>query len=298
MPNNNGMEAINRRVLVIDDKQDIHIDYRRILVDSTEPSAADAIASDILGGDYEGGVSKAGFDVDCASQGQEGVELVEKAVAEGRPYAVAFVDVRMPPGWDGIETIRHIWQVDPDIQITIVTAYSDYSWGDITRDLGDTDQLQLLKKPFESIELLSIATSLSRKWDLVRRMKLIEKEFTIMDGHGETILLLDGKGRDRVIGEGVLESLGYKVLAASDEQEAVALFNANRDLVELALIDLNSGSDTVTRLQDLAPELKVIFCDYDPGNHLGYAKRGEESIIVKPFRMNILSQRLRRELEG
>jgi len=169
------LEEINRRVLVIDDMQDIHAEYLRVLGETTEPSTVDALASDILDDGYEGGVSKAGFDVDCASQGQEGVELVEKALAEGRPYAVAFVDVRMPPGWDGIETIRHIWQVDPDIQITIVTAYSDYSWGDITRDLGDTDQLQLLKKPFESIELLSIATSLSRKWDLVRRMKLIEK---------------------------------------------------------------------------------------------------------------------------
>ncbi|ATX79500.1 Response regulator receiver domain-containing protein [Mariprofundus aestuarium] len=291
------MEEINRRVLVIDDMQDIHADYLRVLVETTESSAVDALASDILDGGYEGAVSKAGFDVDCASQGQKGVELVEKALAEGRPYAVAFVDVRMPPGWNGIETIRHIWQVDPDIQITIVTAYSDYSWGDITRDLGDTDQLQLLKKPFESIELLSIATSLSRKWDLMHRMKLIEQEFTIMDGHGEMILLLDGKGSDRAVGEGVLESLGYKVLAASDEQEAVALFNANRDLVDLALIDLNSGGDAVKRLQELAPELKVILCDHDPGNHLGYAKRAEESIIVKPFRMNILSQRLRHELE-
>lgn len=292
------MEEINRRVLVIDDMQDVHAEYLRVLVETTESSAVEALASNILDGGNEEVASKAGFDVDCASQGQQGVKLVEKALAEGCPYAVAFVDVRMPPGWNGIETIKHIWQVDPDIQVIIVTAYSDYSWGDITRDLGDTDQLQLLKKPFESIELLSIATSLSRKWDLMRRMKLIEQEFTIMDGHGEAILLLDGQGSDRDIGEGVLESLGYKVLAASDEQEAVALFNANRDLVELALIDLNSGSDTVTRLQDLAPELKVIFCDYDPGNHLGYAKRGEESIIVKPFRMNILSQRLRRELEG
>ena len=298
MPWSSDLEEINRRVLVIDDMQDIHADYLHVLSPSTEPSAADALASDILDGGYEGIVSKTGFDVDCASQGQEGVELVKKALAEGRPYAVAFVDVRMPPGWNGIETIRHIWQVDPDVQITIVTAYSDYSWEDVTRELGDTGQLQLLKKPFESIELLSITSSLSRKWDLMRRMKLIEQEFTIMDGHGETILLLDGKGSDRAIGEGVIESLGYKVLAASDEQEAVALLNANRDVVDLALVDLNSGSDAVTHLQELAPELKMIFCDYDLGNHLGYAKRGGESIIVKPFRMNILSQRLRRELES
>ena len=80
------------------------------------------------------------FRIDSAFQGQEGLEKVRAACAEGAPYAVAFVDVRMPPGWDGIETISRIWKEFPDLQIVICTAYSDYSWDEIAKSVGNTDQ--------------------------------------------------------------------------------------------------------------------------------------------------------------
>jgi len=69
------------------------------------------------------------FEIDSAFQGQEGLAKVQHALNEGRPYAMAFVDVRMPPGWDGIETISRIWKMYPELQVVICTAYSDYSWG-------------------------------------------------------------------------------------------------------------------------------------------------------------------------
>ena len=84
------------------------------------------------------------------------------------PTAVAFVDVRMPPGWDGIETITHICKEFPDLQIVICTAYSDYSWNEIAKSIGNTDNVLLLKKPFDNLEVTQMAHALSRKWELTQ----------------------------------------------------------------------------------------------------------------------------------
>jgi len=97
--------------------------------------------------------------------------LVQAALGSRRPYALAFVDVRMPPGWDGIETSARIWQVDPDLQIVICTAFADYSWDDMVDKLGATDRLVILKKPFEAIEVLQLASALTEKWRLQQEAK-------------------------------------------------------------------------------------------------------------------------------
>ena len=81
-------------------------------------------------------VPRAQFEVDSAYQGQEGVLLVKKALEAGRPYAMAFVDVRMPPGWDGVETTRKLWEIDPCLQVVLCTAYSDYSWDKMFEKFG------------------------------------------------------------------------------------------------------------------------------------------------------------------
>jgi len=111
------------------------------------------------------------FPVDSAYQGQEGLEMVKKAQAEGRPYAMAFVDVRMPPGWDGVETTIQLWKSAPDLQIVICTAYSDYSWDEMLARIGGSDQLVILKKPFDTIEVLQLANALTAKWNLLRETR-------------------------------------------------------------------------------------------------------------------------------
>ena len=90
------------------------------------------------------------------------------AVAAGQPYAVAFIDVRMPPGWDGIETIGRIWNEFPDLQVVICTAYSDYSWDEIAKAVGNTDHVLVLKKPFDNVEVLQMAHALAKKWQLTQ----------------------------------------------------------------------------------------------------------------------------------
>ncbi|HVY71354.1 MAG TPA: response regulator, partial [Verrucomicrobiae bacterium] len=101
----------------------------------------------------------------------EGYEMVRQAAAQDRPYAMAFIDVRMPPGWDGVETIEQIWKTNPDLQVVVCTAYSDYSWGEMLQKLGNTDKLLILKKPFDNVEVLQLATALVEKWNLTRQAR-------------------------------------------------------------------------------------------------------------------------------
>lgn len=160
----------NRRILVVDDNQAIHEDFQKILGSWAEDESALAETEAALFGVSTSEVQPA-FQVDTAFQGQAGVELVRQAKAEGRPFALAFVDVRMPPGWDGVETTQKIWAEDPAVQIVICTAYSDYSWDDMLERLGRSDRLVILKKPFDNIEVLQLANALTEKWRLGREAR-------------------------------------------------------------------------------------------------------------------------------
>jgi signal transduction histidine kinase len=160
----------NLRILVVDDNRSIHGDFRKILAGEGATSAGDALEEALFGQAAEKRRSVR-FEIDSAYQGRDGFEMVKKACEEGRPYAMAFMDVRMPPGWDGIETTARIWEVDPDVQIVICTAYSDYSWDQMIDKLGDTDKLVILKKPFDNVEALQMATALTEKWYLTQQAK-------------------------------------------------------------------------------------------------------------------------------
>jgi signal transduction histidine kinase/response regulator of citrate/malate metabolism len=162
--------ARNNRVLVIDDNPSIHADVRKILCPQISEAAAsvNALEAELLGTTSSTPARPvAHFAVESAHQGREGLELVKRALAAGLPYAMAFVDVRMPPGWDGVETTLELWKVAPDLQIVICTAYSDYSWDDMLTKLGSSDRLVILKKPFDTIEVLQLANSLTEKWNLL-----------------------------------------------------------------------------------------------------------------------------------
>jgi signal transduction histidine kinase len=162
----------NNRLLVIDDNQAIHADFRKILKAPDHTSAElDAAVAQLFGGAPRP-ASPTGFEIDSALSGEEGLALVEKARTDGRPFALAFVDVRMAPGWDGIETTARIFKIDPDIQIVICTAYSDYSWEEMIQKLGQSDRLVILKKPFDTVEVLQLAHALTKKWELGQKARL------------------------------------------------------------------------------------------------------------------------------
>ena len=162
-------DSLTHRILVIDDNASIHQDYRKILVADETPLISAAEAG--LFGAQMSGTGRPAFDVDSALQGRDGVGRARAALAEGRPYSVAFVDMRMPPGWDGLETVEHLWKVDPDVQVVICSAYTDYDWLELLARLGHSDKLIVVKKPFEPIEILQCASALSRKWQNARALK-------------------------------------------------------------------------------------------------------------------------------
>ena len=172
----------NRRVLIIDDSDAIHSDFRKTLKGNVEESSL-AAADAALFGDEEMSGPSVTFEVDSAMQGQEGYELVKTARSEGNPYALAFLDMRMPPGWDGLETLEHLFKVDPEIQVVVCTAYSDYSWEQMTQRIGKNDRVLILKKPFDRIEVCQLATALTEKWQLRRQsqLKLGELEKMVHD---------------------------------------------------------------------------------------------------------------------
>ena len=160
----------NLRILIVDDNRSIHGDFKKILSDERATDKARSMEEALFGEPVDTRETVR-FELNSAYQGQEALDLVVKAVAENRPYAMAFMDVRMPPGWDGIEATAKIWEIDPDIQIVLCTAYSDYSWDEMIQKLGHSDKLLILKKPFDNVEALQLASALTEKWSLSRQAK-------------------------------------------------------------------------------------------------------------------------------
>lgn len=169
----------NRRILIVDDTPSIHDDFRKILGTESEGEQTLASTEEALFGTPP--VDRLTFQLDSAYQGREALELVERALAEGRPYALVFTDMRMPPGWDGIETIEQLWKADPHLQIALCTAYSDYTWEAMAERLEFGDQMLVLKKPFDSLEIRQMASALTWKWQMAQdaAMKVLSLEQTI-----------------------------------------------------------------------------------------------------------------------
>lgn len=167
------------RIIIIDDNPQIHHDFLKILRNPADISDQIAKLEEKIFGEEELQGLLPNFQIDTTNQGEEGLAKIEEAIKSGNPYALAFVDIRMPPGWDGIETIKRIWALDKDIQIVICTAYSDYSWEETVVQLGKTDNLLILKKPFDNVAVRQIACALTHKWQLMKDArqytKLLEK---------------------------------------------------------------------------------------------------------------------------
>jgi len=180
-------EPVSNRILLIDDNESIHDDFRKILCDhAAEPGLA-AAESALFGDQAPGAVDRPVYQLASAYQGEAGFAQVNHAIEAGDPFAMAFVDMRMPPGWDGLETIERIFEVDQEIQIVICTAYSDHDWADIAERLAHPDRVLILKKPFDHVEVQQLAAALCAKWHLSRvaRGHLNLLEDTVAEQHSE-----------------------------------------------------------------------------------------------------------------
>lgn len=159
------------RVLTVDDTPALHEDYKKILTDTSRSLGLLREMESSVFGDTSTFKRNQVFDLVSAFQGEEAVKLVRQAVTDGKAFALAFVDMRMPPGWDGLQTIEELWKVDPTLQIVLCTAYSDNTWEEICRRVGNSDNLAIIKKPFDSIEVYQLCFAMTRKWELARQAR-------------------------------------------------------------------------------------------------------------------------------
>lgn len=189
----------NKRILVIDDDDTIRETYQSILLPEDEPdslsmgralfdrplddegalsdplpAAASSDGQDTPRTDHFDSKNPHGYELTLADQGRRGIELVETSLQEKKPFAVAFIDMKMP-GLNGAETAGKIWALDPRIKIVMVTAYSEYAPEDIIAVTG-RDDLFYLRKPFNYEEILQFARALTHTWSLEQKKIVLQSE--------------------------------------------------------------------------------------------------------------------------
>ena len=194
---NKGLNMKSSRILVVDDEEEIRQSYRSILEQKNGLSEIDELGASVFKDseeislteeeqvffadnttelEVEDGLQIDSYKVVEASQGMDAVEIVKKSLAEEQPFSLMFLDIRMPPGIDGVKTAKLIRKLDPYIEIVIMTAYSDYNFEDIVKTVGNPDKLLYFHKPFKSEQIRQLASSLTQQWYLEK--KSIEQEKT------------------------------------------------------------------------------------------------------------------------
>ncbi|MBF0476705.1 MAG: response regulator [Deltaproteobacteria bacterium] len=232
---------MNNRIIVIDDEESILNDYIMILAPEGESpirrQEIDALEAELFGETSAPTlIAQERYDVVTAGQGREGFEKVKQSREAGEPFALAFVDIRMPPGWDGLQTAKMIREIDKDIELVIVTAYSDRDRREIVAKVGTPERLLYIKKPFDPDEIRQLALALTKKWDLERKA----------ERHAEYLShLLDSVRRLKTISmssmKEVLAAILGEVLSVSDAHKGfIARIDRGKVRVEIASEELLS----------------------------------------------------------
>lgn len=269
------MKTINNlRILVIDDNPDIHKDFIKILMPSKNIGPASSEISMMekqIFGEMSHHSSLPTFKIDTATQGKEGVGKIAKALKDKNPYSLAFVDIRMPPGWDGIETIKHIWELDETIQIVICTAYSDYTWEETVAQLGQRDNLLILKKPFDNIAVRQLASALTKKWKLVQETKeytlSLEEELRYQATHDQLTGL-----PNRVV---LVDSIKQAMIKADTDHSIFGVLFLDLDRFKLINDSLSHEAGDLA-LKKITKRLQSVMCQENTLFRLG----GDEFIVV------------------
>ena len=195
---------LNTRLLIVDDQQEIHEDFREMLLPQRAQAASDALAATFMGpsrGPSE--LPLPPFDLRHARTGEEGYEVIRAGRERNEPIAAAFVDVRMPPGIDGVEAVRRMRTIDRELEVVIMTAYSDKPLSEIIGDVDLLHKLLYIRKPFAREEIQQISLSLVKKWNLQRDLAEGRRQLTnshrrleaVLDATGDAIAMYDRAGR-------------------------------------------------------------------------------------------------------
>ena len=159
---------LNRRILLADDEPKILEELTKVLspaqIDEMAGQELKALEGRLFGQSAKTRTAKKTYDVHCCRQGNEALEAVQKALDNQQPFAVAFLDVRMPPGPDGVWVAEQIRKIDPNVQIVMMTGYSDFDISEIAKRVPPEDKLLYVQKPIHSQEIRQFALALTAKW--------------------------------------------------------------------------------------------------------------------------------------
>ena len=187
-------QIFNNRILITDDQPEIIEDYLKILSPQKDKRKIDLakLEADLFGYDNsensKNNQEEERYIIDSATQGEEAIDFVKKAVSENNFYALAFIDIRMPPGIDGVHTAAEIQKIDPNLEIVFVTAYSDYTREEILQLMKYKDKFFFIRKPFDVDEVKQLTLALTEKWNLGNTVK--EQNIELLQTRTITISVL------------------------------------------------------------------------------------------------------------
>ena len=190
----------NYRVLVVDDQREIHQDFEEMLTPGVTGASTDDLAEAFASEVDESFLPK--FKLLHARGGSEAYDIVKTTIETGDPVAVAYIDIRMPPGMDGIETTRRIRAIDENIEIVLMSAYTDKSLGEIVHEMDLLHKLLYIRKPFAREEIQQITLALAEKWnveselgDKRRQLEISNQRLkSVLDSTGDAIAMFDVTG--------------------------------------------------------------------------------------------------------
>jgi diguanylate cyclase (GGDEF)-like protein len=175
-------QIVSNRVLVCDDDENLIAEYLRCLNEDFVADVATTTLTDlekVLFGEETNEKGAIGFDVETRNQGEAAVEAVRGAVADGAPFAIVFLDVRMPPGMDGIQAAKRIRALDPNVNIVIVTASMGPELDKLDTEIPPADKIFFFKKPFHAVECRQLAAALCGKWHSDMALRRANEELEI-----------------------------------------------------------------------------------------------------------------------
>lgn len=247
-----------RRILIIDDNTAIHEDYKKVLKGVASDSELDQLEAEMFGSSETPLNDSPEYETFSAFQGRDGYEMVKESIEANNPFDMAFVDMRMPPGWDGLETILHLWKADPDLNVVICTAFSDYDWSEVATKLGTNDKWLILKKPFDPAEVCQLAGALTEKRKLSTalntRLSWLEsevrartKEIEAREERLQTVLDVAPDGIVTINQRGEIESANVA---------AAAMFGYSQTEMQGRPVDiLTSCDDSLTALKSMIEQV-------------------------------------------